>query len=58
MTQLPNPTDDSNTHRYIPNASEDIAEMLRTIGVASIEKLFDSIPKEVKLDRLLDIPGP
>lgn len=58
MTQLPNPTDDSNTHRYIPNASEDIAEMLRVVGVDSIERLFDSIPQNVKLDRLLDIPGP
>ena len=58
MSQLPNPTDDSNTHRYIPNASQDIAEMLRVIGVDSIERLFDSIPKEVRLDRLLDIPGP
>src|SRR5688572_14840794 len=58
MSQLPNPTDDSNTHRYIPNASEDIAEMLRTIGVDSIEKLFETIPADVKLDRLLDIPGP
>src|SRR5687768_15711457 len=58
MSQLPNPTDDTNTHRYIPNASEDIAEMLRTIGVDSIEKLFETIPAEVRLDRLLDIPGP
>jgi glycine dehydrogenase subunit 1 len=58
MTQLPNPTDDANTHRYIPNASEDIAEMLRVVGVDSIERLFDSIPQDVKLDRLLDIPGP
>src|SRR5689334_14128502 len=55
---LPNPLDDSNTHRYIPNASADIEAMLRTIGVDSIERLFDTIPKDVKLDRLLDIPGP
>ncbi|HUP47785.1 MAG TPA: aminomethyl-transferring glycine dehydrogenase subunit GcvPA [Thermoanaerobaculia bacterium] len=55
---LPDPIDDSNTHRYIPNASQDIAEMLRVVGVESIERLFDSIPDEVKLDRLLDIPGP
>src|SRR5687768_7822916 len=58
MTQLPNPTDDAHTHRYIPNASEDIAEMLRVVGVDSIERLFDSIPQNVKLDRLLDLPGP
>src|SRR2546421_9299642 len=55
---LPNPLDDSNTHRYIPNASADIAEMLATIGVDSIERLFDTIPEDVKLDRLLDLPGP
>ena len=55
---LPNPLDDTNTHRYIPNASADIAEMLATIGVDSIERLFDTIPNDVKLDRLLDLPGP
>ena len=44
--------------RYIPNAAEDIREMLETIGVDSIDRLFDSIPKDVKLDRFLDVPGP
>lgn len=58
MTQLPDPTDPSNTHRYIPNSTDDIAEMLRVIGVPSIDLLFESIPRNVKLDRLLDIPGP
>src|SRR5438270_2952741 len=55
---LPNPLDDTSTHRYSPNASADIAEMLATIGVDSIERLFDTIPNDVKLDRLLDLPGP
>jgi len=55
---LPNPTDDTNAHRYIPNASEDIGEMLRVVGVESIDRLFDTIPNDVKLDRLLNIPGP
>jgi glycine dehydrogenase subunit 1 len=32
--------------------------MLGTIGVDSFDRLFDSIPDAVKLDRLLDIPGP
>jgi glycine dehydrogenase subunit 1 len=58
MTNLPNPTDPSNAHRYIPNSTEDIPEMLRVIGVDSIDRLFDTIPKDVKLDHLLDIPGP
>lgn len=44
--------------RYIPNADEDVAEMLATIGVGSLDALFESIPAEVRLDRLLDLPGP
>ena len=44
--------------RYIPNASEDVREMLEVIGIDSLDRLFDSIPAEVKLDRFLDIPGP
>src|SRR5213080_5335677 len=55
---LPNPLDDTNTHRYILNASADIAQMLATNPVDSNERLFDTIPGDVKLDRMLDIPGP
>src|SRR2546428_13380018 len=32
--------------------------MLAVIGVDSIDRLFDSIPTDVKLEQLLDIPGP
>src|SRR2546430_4054057 len=32
--------------------------MLAVIGVDSVDRLFDSIPANVKLDQLLDIPGP
>ncbi|MDQ3280385.1 MAG: aminomethyl-transferring glycine dehydrogenase subunit GcvPA [Acidobacteriota bacterium] len=55
---LPDPTSPSSSHRYIPNAGEDIREMLETIGVESIDRLFETIPDEVKLGGLLDIPGP
>ena len=58
MSNLPDPTDPSSSHRYIPNAGEDIREMLAVIGVESIDRLFDSIPESVKLGRLLDVPGP
>ncbi|HVR43107.1 MAG TPA: aminomethyl-transferring glycine dehydrogenase subunit GcvPA [Thermoanaerobaculia bacterium] len=44
--------------RYIPNAAEDVREMLETIGVDSIERLFESIPASVRLGRNLDLPGP
>ena len=49
---------DPTQHRYIPNGEEDVKEMLAVIGVDSIDRLFDSIPNQVKLDGLLDIPGP
>jgi glycine dehydrogenase subunit 1 len=52
---LPNPL--TSVHRYIPNASQDVKEMLGVIGIDSVDRLFDSIPDDVKLDRLLDIPG-
>ena len=56
MTDLPDPL--KSQHRYIPNAHEDVGEMLGVVGVDSIDRLFETIPQAVKLDRLLDIPGP
>jgi glycine dehydrogenase subunit 1 len=56
VTNLPDPL--TSVHRYISNASEDVGEMLEVIGVDSIDKLFETIPDEVKLTALLDIPGP
>ena len=47
MSNIPNPLDDSNAHQYIPNSSEDVAQMLRTIGIDSIDKLFETIPDDV-----------
>ena len=56
MNNLPDPL--TSVHRYISNASEDVREMLEVIGVDSIDRLFETIPDEVKLTALLDIPGP
>ncbi len=53
---LPDPLTDQ--HRYISNASQDVSEMLKVIGVDSIDRLFETIPNDVKLTELLDIPGP
>lgn len=55
---LPDPTASSSSHRFIPNAGEDIREMLEVIGVDSIDRLFETIPDDVKLQKLLDLPGP
>ncbi len=40
---------------YIPHTSNDLAQMLRTIGVDSIEDLFDEIPKDLR-SKLQNIP--
>jgi glycine dehydrogenase subunit 1 len=56
MSNLPDPL--TSVHRFIPNASEDVKEMLGVIGIESVDRLFDSIPDDCKLDRLLDVPGP
>ncbi|MBI5756603.1 MAG: aminomethyl-transferring glycine dehydrogenase subunit GcvPA, partial [Nitrospirae bacterium] len=41
---------------YIPNTIEDQTEMLKAVGVSSVEELFDNIPVDVRLKRDLNIP--
>jgi glycine dehydrogenase subunit 1 len=41
---------------YIPHTSEDIAQMLDSIGVRSIDDLFDEIPPELRA-RALELPA-
>jgi glycine dehydrogenase subunit 1 len=41
--------------RYLSHTPDDIREMLEVIGVKSIEKLFDSIPLDVRRDSEIDI---
>lgn len=43
---------------YIPNTKDDQREMLKTIGVASIEALLGDIPSEIRLTRDLKLPAP
>jgi glycine dehydrogenase subunit 1 len=43
--------------RYIPNSPDERARMLKQIGVASIENLFDSIPQELRLRDHLKVPA-
>jgi glycine dehydrogenase subunit 1 len=42
--------------RYIPHTPDDIAEMLKTIGVTSVDELFKSIPEEFHLKDNLKLP--
>lgn len=41
---------------YIPHTPEDEKEMLDFIGLNSLEELFSEIPKEMKVDGLLNMP--
>jgi glycine dehydrogenase subunit 1 len=42
--------------RFAPHTADDTTEMLRRVGVASIDELFEQIPPDVRLDRRLDLP--
>lgn len=42
---------------YIPVTDDDRAEMLEAIGVADVDMLFEQIPEDVRLQRLLRLPA-
>jgi glycine dehydrogenase subunit 1 len=42
---------------YLPNTDQDRREMLKKIGVSSIEELLKVIPSDLRLNRPLDIPA-
>ncbi|MBI2875588.1 MAG: aminomethyl-transferring glycine dehydrogenase subunit GcvPA [Candidatus Tectomicrobia bacterium] len=42
--------------RYLPNTDKDLQEMLREIGVESLEDLLTDIPQEIRLSDLLRLP--
>lgn len=43
---------------YIPNTTNEIDEMLKSIGVSSIDDLFMDIPEEIRLNRELNLDSP
>lgn len=42
--------------RYIPLTNDEKQEMLKTIGIETVEELFEDIPQEMILDGDLDLP--
>ena len=40
---------------YVSNTTQEREYMLKEIGVEAVEEIFDSIPKEIKLERELDV---
>lgn len=43
--------------RYIPHTEDDIRAMLETIGVPSVDALFETIPASLQLGRALEVPS-
>ncbi|MGE0811500.1 MAG: aminomethyl-transferring glycine dehydrogenase subunit GcvPA [Immundisolibacter sp.] len=41
---------------FIPHTADEVAAMLRTIGVADVADLFDEIPAPLRIDGLPDVP--
>ena len=41
---------------YIANTDDDVRRMLATIGIDSLDALFDAVPAEFRLGRALDVP--
>jgi glycine cleavage system P protein (glycine dehydrogenase) subunit 1 len=44
--------------RYLPKSPAERKEMLDSIGVASVQELFESIPRQFRLNEPLPLPGP
>ena len=42
--------------KFFPHTDNDIQEMLKVIGVNSLDELYAEVPEELKLKRELDIP--
>lgn len=42
---------------FIPHTDEDVAAMLKEIGVSSINELFDEIPSNLKISSLPEVPA-
>ncbi len=42
---------------YLPHTEQDIADMLKEIGVKSIDELFSDIPPDLLLSKPLNIPS-
>jgi glycine dehydrogenase subunit 1 len=44
--------------RFLPHTDEDIASMLKTVGAASLDELFSTVPKGCRYPGELNLPGP
>ena len=43
-------------HKYLPHTREDIEAMLKVTGASTVDDLFSSIPKKLRLTKPYNIP--
>ncbi|MDE5934589.1 MAG: glycine dehydrogenase, partial [Muribaculaceae bacterium] len=44
-------------HRYFPHSQEDIASMLETCGVKSLDDLYADVPEQLKFKGTYNVPS-
>ena len=42
---------------FVPTTPSERQQMLKTIGVGSVEELFRDVPQEMRIDGYLDLPS-
>ena len=42
--------------KFFPSTDTDIKEMLDTLGLSSLDELYDDVPSELKLRKNLELP--
>ena len=45
------------SHKYMPHSEEDVKQMLKKVGVDSLDSLYSDVPSEVILKREYEIPS-
>lgn len=43
--------------KYFPHTADDMQEMLRVVGVGSLDELYSEVPEELKFKQELDLPS-
>ena len=43
-------------HKFLPHTPEDIQQMLKRIGINSLEDLYAEVPESIRLKKDYDIP--
>mgnify|MGYP003418618588 FL=1 len=43
--------------KYFPHTANDLQEMLKVVGVSSLEELYSEVPEELKFNKELALPS-